>query len=93
MSSDDESCFFQSKTLYRVIPMTEKAVQLKLSGKRHNQKHSKKNLAPNPQVGFCDLLTPGSMFLKRKDYASITSEPVKLDFAVQNNEIVKYGTW
>ena len=85
MSQDGKSCYFESKNLYRAIPMTERAVQLKLACKCsqctqnqiHTQKHSKKNLD-----GFCDVLAPGLVLLKRNDYASTIRGAFNFDVTV-----------
>ena len=83
---DGESRFIHTNTC-RPIPMTERAVQLKLAHKVHGKIRSKKNLE-----GISEVLAPGSNILKVSPATSTFKEPGKLTVTVRNSDIAKFGT-
>ena len=84
--TDGESRFFRSGSC-RPIPLTERAVQLKLARKIHGKRCSKNNL-----LCLYEVLAPGFSILKVSTTTSAIKEPGKPIVTVRNIDIAKFGT-
>ena len=84
-NTDGESRFIRTNTC-RPIPMTERAVQLKLARNMHGKRSSKKNLE-----GLYEVLVPGSNILKVSPTTSTIKEPGKPTVTVRNSDFAKFG--
>ena len=62
-------------------------MQINIARKKHPQKLSKKNLD-----GLYEVLAPGSVVQKTDQNTSVIREPEKVEVAVRNSDIAKFGT-
>ena len=85
--STDGECRFLRSGVCRPIPLTEKAVTLKLAQKIHGKRLSKKNLED-----LYEVLAPGSNIIKVSPRTSTIKEPSKTLFTVPDSDIVIFGT-
>ena len=85
-NTDSESRFIRTNTC-RLIPLTERAVQLKLARKLHGKTRSEKKLE-----SLCEVFAPESNILKVSPATSTIKEPGKPMVTVRNSDIAKFGT-
>ena len=85
-STDGWSRFFKSGAC-RPIPLTERAVQVKLARKVHGRRRSKKNLE-----GLYEVLAPGSNIPNVSPITFNINEPGKAILTLRNSETAKFGT-
>ena len=84
--TDGESLFIRSGAC-RPIPITERAIQLKLAGEIHGRRRSKKKLE-----GLYDVLSPASVIVKVSPTTSTIKEPGKPKVTVRNSDIANFVT-
>ena len=86
-ASRDEKLRFIRSGPCRPVPITERALQLKLVRKIYGKRRSKKNLE-----GLYEVLAPGSNIVKVSPTTSTIKEPGKPMVTVRNSGIAKFGT-
>ena len=84
-STDGESHSIYSGA-WRPIPITERAMQLKLAHKIHRKRRSKRNLE-----GLYEVLAPVSNILKVSPTTFTIKEPWKAIVTIRNSDIAKLG--
>ena len=84
--TDGDSCFIRTNAC-RAIPVTERAVQLKLARKMHGKRLCKKDLE-----GLYEVLAPGSNILNVSPSTSTIKEPGKPTVTLCNSDIAEFGT-
>ena len=85
-STDGESRFLRT-TLCRSIPLSERAVQLKLTRKVHGKRRSTKYLE-----GLYDVLAPGSIIIEVIPTILTIKGSGKAFITVRNSDNAKFGT-
>ena len=85
-STDGEFRFLRS-TLCRSIPLSERAVQLKLACKVQDKRRSTKNLE-----GVYDVLAPGSIIIEVSPTILTIKGSGKATVTVHNSDSLKFGT-
>ena len=78
---------FLPSVVCRPIPLTEGAVQLRLSRKNHGKRLSKKNLE-----GLYEVLAPGSNIIKVSLTTPTIKEPGKPTVTVRNSDVAEFVT-
>ena len=84
-SKDGESRLLQTRNC-RLLPLKERAVEVKLARKIHGKRRSEKNLE-----GLYEVLAPGSNILKVSPTTCTIKEPGKPIVKVRNSDIAKFG--